>query len=55
MKTRSVDDQTYKRLASILSDMMHAKKRDINHDDVINELGNVDQDGLSLSGGNAGG
>lgn len=55
MKTLNIDDQTYKRLASIMSDMMHSKKRDINHDDVINELIDVYQDSLRFSGENAGG
>jgi hypothetical protein len=38
MKTLSVDDQTHKRLTSIMGDMMQEKKRNVNYDDVINEL-----------------
>lgn len=55
MKTLSVDDQTYRRLASIMSDIMQTRKRDVNHDDVINELIDVYQDSLRFSGENAGG
>ncbi len=55
MKTLSIDDQTHKRLTSVLSDIMHAKKRNVNYDDVINELIDVYQDSLRFSGENAGG
>ena len=55
MKMLSVDEQTYRRLTSIMSDMMHAKKHNVNYDDVINELIDVYQDSLRFSGENAGG
>ena len=55
MKTLTVDDQTYRRLASVMNDMMHAKRRDVDYSDVINELINVYQDSLTFSGENAGG
>ena len=55
MKTLSVDDQTYKRLTTVMDDMMHARKRNVNYDDVINELIDVYQDSLRFSGENAGG
>ena len=55
MKTVSVDEQTYKRLTSIMGEMMHTRKRDVNYDDVINELIDVYQDSLRFSGENAGG
>lgn len=55
MNTLSVDEQTYRRLTSIMNDMMHAKKRNVNYDDVINELIDVYQDSLRFSGENAGG
>ena len=55
MKTLDVDDQTYKRLNSILVDMMDTRKHDVNYDDVINELIDVYQDSLRFSGENAGG
>jgi len=55
MKTLNIDDQTHKRLTSIISDMMHTRKHDINYDDAINELIDVYQDSLRFSGENAGG
>lgn len=55
MKTLSIDDQTYKRLSSVMNDMMHTRKRNVNYDDVINELIDVYQDSLRFSGENAGG
>jgi predicted CopG family antitoxin len=55
MKTLSIDDLTYRRLASIMNDIMHKEKRNLSYDDVINELIDVYQDRLALSGENAGG
>jgi predicted CopG family antitoxin len=55
MKTLDIDDQTYKRLISIMDDMMHARRRNLSYDDVINELINIYQDSLTFSGENAGG
>ena len=55
MKMLNIDDQTYRRLTSIMSDMMHTKKHNVNYDDVINELIDVYQDSLRFSGENAGG
>jgi hypothetical protein len=55
MKMLSIDEQTYRRLASIMNDMMHTEKHNINYDDVINELIDVYEDRLALSGENAGG
>ena len=55
MKMLSIDEQTYRRLASIMNDLMHTEKRNINYDDVINELIDVYYDRLALSGENAGG
>ena len=55
MKTLSIDDQTYKRLTSIMKDMMNARKNDIDYDYVLNELINTYQDSLAFSGENAGG
>ena len=55
MKTISIDDQTYRRLTSIMNDIMHTEKRNLNYDDVINELIDAYQDRLALSGENAGG
>ncbi|AIF83464.1 hypothetical protein NTE_01397 [Candidatus Nitrososphaera evergladensis SR1] len=55
MKTLMIDEQTYKRLASIRSEMSHAKKRDVDFGETINELINVYHDHLAFSGENAGG
>jgi predicted CopG family antitoxin len=55
MKMLSIDDQTYRRLESIMNDIMHTEKRNLSYDDVINELVDVYQDRLALSGENAGG
>jgi hypothetical protein len=55
MKMLSIDEQTYRRLTSIMNDMMHTEKRNINYDDVINELLDVYQERLALTGENAGG
>ena len=55
MKMLSMDEQTYRRLASIMNVMMHAEKRNISYEDVINELIDVYQERLALSGENAGG
>jgi predicted CopG family antitoxin len=44
MKTISIDEQTYRRLTSILEEVMHFKRRDINYDDIINELIDVYQE-----------
>ena len=55
MKTLSIDDQTHKRLTSILQEIMAAKKQDVDYDYVINELIDTYQDSLAFSGENAGG
>jgi predicted CopG family antitoxin len=55
MKTLSVDEQTYKRLTSTMNDMVHSEKRNLSFDDVINQLIDVYQERLALSGENAGG
>jgi hypothetical protein len=55
MKMLSIDDQTYRRLESIMNDIMHTEKRNLSYEDVINELIDVYQDRLALSGENAGG
>ena len=53
MKMLSIEEQTYKRLESIMDDIMHMKERNVSYDDVINELIDVYQDRLALSGENA--
>ena len=55
MKTLNIEDLTYKRLTSIMADIMHTEKHDVNYDDVINELIDIYQDSLRFSGENAGG
>ena len=55
MKVLNIDEQTFRRLASIMDDMMHTEKRNISYEDVINELIDVYQERLALSGENAGG
>jgi hypothetical protein len=55
VKMLSIDEQTFRRLRSIMNDMMHTEKRNINYDDVINELIEAYQERLALSGENAGG
>jgi hypothetical protein len=44
MKTLDIDEQTYKRLTTILEEVMHFKRRDINYDDIINELIDIYQE-----------
>ncbi|HEY6885118.1 MAG TPA: hypothetical protein VI278_13875 [Nitrososphaeraceae archaeon] len=44
MKTINIDEQTYRRLTSILEEVMHFKRSDINYDDIINELIDVYQE-----------
>jgi DNA-directed RNA polymerase delta subunit len=44
MKTLSIEEHTYRRLAAVLDEIMHYKKRDINYDDVINELIDIYQE-----------
>ena len=55
MKMLSIDDQTYRRLESIMNEIIHTEKRNLSCDDVINELIDVYQDRLALTGENAGG
>jgi DNA-directed RNA polymerase delta subunit len=38
MKTVNIEEYTYNRLTSVLKEIMHEKRRDVNYDDVINEL-----------------
>ena len=44
MKTLLIHEQTYARLTSVLEDLMHSSKRDINYDDTINELIDIYQE-----------
>ena len=38
MKRLDIHEQTYARLTSILEEVMHYKRRDVNYDDIINVL-----------------
>ena len=51
----NIDEQTYRRLTSTMNDMVHTEKRNLSYDDVINQLIDVYQERLALSGENAGG
>ena len=55
MKTLSIDEQTYRRLASTMNDMVHSEKRNLSYEDVINQLIDAYYEHLALSGENAGG
>ena len=55
VKSLSIDEQTYRRLTSTMNDMVHIEKRNLSYDDVINQLIDVYQERLALSGENAGG
>lgn len=55
MKALTIDDQTFRRLTSVMQDMMHANKQDVDYSDVINRLIDAYQDSLAFSGENAGG
>ena len=57
MKTLSIDEQTYKRLTSLLEEVVHSKRRNIDYNDFINELIDVYQEskwghiGSDIAGG----
>ncbi len=53
--TLRIDEQTYRRLTSIMNDMVNAEKRNLSYDDAINQLIDVYQEHQALSGENAGG
>jgi DNA-directed RNA polymerase delta subunit len=38
MKTVNVEEYTYNRLTSVMKEIMHERRQDVNYDDVINEL-----------------
>jgi hypothetical protein len=46
MKSIEVDDITYKRLSSVRVEMMDSKKKDLDYDEVINQLIDDYQEGL---------
>jgi hypothetical protein len=56
MKTLRIEEGTYKRLTSVLEDVMHYTKKDVNYDDILNELIDVYQENVWGSiGGPVGG
>lgn len=44
MKTLHIEEQTYRRLTSVLEEVMHSKRRDIDYDDILNELIDIYQE-----------
>jgi hypothetical protein len=38
MRSLDLDDMTFKRLSTIRADLMESKKKDMEYDDVINQL-----------------
>jgi hypothetical protein len=44
LKTLHIEEQTYRRLTSLLEEVMHSKRRDIDYDDILNELIDIYQE-----------
>ncbi|MFZ0512424.1 MAG: hypothetical protein WAM14_12520 [Candidatus Nitrosopolaris sp.] len=56
MRNLRIEDDTYKRLTSVMEDVMHYRKKDVNYDDILNELIDVYQESVWGSiGGTVGG
>ena len=56
MQILKIEDHTYKRLSSVLDDLMHSRRKDLNLDDILNELIDVYQENVWGSiGGQIGG
>jgi hypothetical protein len=56
VKSIHLEDSTFKRLSSILSESMHMSKRDLTYDDLVNELIDIYQEhNWGAIGGGAGG
>ena len=57
MKPILIEDSTFKRLSSVLTETMHLSKRDLTYDDLVNELIDVYQEHNwgAIGGGAAGG
>ena len=56
MKSILIEDLTFKRLSSVLTETMHLSKRDLTYDDLVNELIDVYQEhNWGAIGGGAGG
>jgi hypothetical protein len=56
MRTLRIEEDTYRRLTSLMDDVMHYRKKDLNYDDILNELIDVYQESVWGSiGGTVGG
>jgi DNA-directed RNA polymerase delta subunit len=56
MQILKLEDYTYKRLSSVLEEVMHNKRKNLNFDDLLNELIDVYQESVWGSiGGQIGG
>lgn len=56
MQILRLEDHTFKRLSSVLEEVMHSRKKDLNFDDFLNELIDVYQESVWGSiGGQIGG
>jgi hypothetical protein len=57
VKSILIEDSTFKRLSSVLTETMHLSKRDITYDDLVNQLIDVYQEHNwgAIGGGGAGG
>ncbi len=56
MQILRLEDLTFKRLSSVLEEVMHSRRKDLNFDDLLNELIDVYQESVWGSiGGQIGG
>lgn len=56
MQILKLEDNTFKRLSSVLEEAMHSRRKDLNFDDLLNELIDVYQESVWGSiGGQIGG
>lgn len=57
VKSILIEDSTFKRLSSVLTETMHLSKRDLTYDDLVNQLIDVYQEHNwgAIGGGGAGG
>jgi rRNA pseudouridine-1189 N-methylase Emg1 (Nep1/Mra1 family) len=46
MRTLTIDERTFKRFTSAMEELMHYKKKDIDHNDFLNELIDVYEESL---------
>ncbi|MGC2575531.1 MAG: hypothetical protein WA364_28835 [Candidatus Nitrosopolaris sp.] len=56
MRILRIDDGTYKRLTSVMNDVMHLRKKNMSYDEILNELIDFYQESVWGSiGGTVGG